>query len=60
MRSTPPLGLVDLPWYVVLSAPLIAEEMDREAWLRELAGKWGLVIAVAAAPAGQELNGVKS
>jgi hypothetical protein len=44
MNDTPPLGLVDLPYYVVLSAPLVAEEMDREDWVRGLAERWGLVL----------------
>jgi hypothetical protein len=43
MNDTPPLGLIDLPWWVIYSAPLRAEQLDQEAWITGLAAKWRLV-----------------
>lgn len=57
MSPYPPPGLIDLPWYVVMSAPLVAEEMSREAWIDELARKWGLVREEAPCRAGLNASG---
>lgn len=43
MNPYPPFGLVELPWYEILAAPLRAEEISREVWINELTRKWGLI-----------------
>jgi hypothetical protein len=42
-RSDPPLGLINAPWWEVIGAPLLAEELDREQWIREVKDRLGLV-----------------